>query len=200
MFRHIVNVPKQKSPYNIDKMKNYKNLSGPALILVACFFACSQEDVSITPNANSLHINLLDKIPLAAAEDGSFSFVEGKVSARAVLEEILIQENSAFKHIDEFGFVNDAETDEPYLYIKEQNGNTIRTGHIALQHKIETLQSEKAPGFWLYLCVNEYCCDVCILSNGVCRCHSITPTVDCHSHAGANAKCKLQKVWVTIPR
>ncbi len=174
-----------------------KNLLKPiaSLILAILFVACSRNDfssVSTFDESIGQSVLLFNRIPIAKGEAGSFYFVENKLNASSIIERLFTQTNQLMEKIDDFGFFRD-DSGLQYFFLKEVTDERSKSIFIFLPSEEEIFfRSQSVPGIE---CVNENCCDDCVVNNSNCVCHTINR--DCMLNQETNIKCIQSTISVS---
>ena len=178
-------------------MKNlFSTLSILAIFTLVCFFqSCTQEEFhSVSTEETAVETDMLfNRIAVTIDKNGIFQFAEDKSKVRPIVEELFITKNKRVRHIDDFGFGTD-ELGVQYFYVKEITKKQRKSIYIFLNDKTHLAKANSVDAAE---CVNEDCCDDCIIHSSLgCTCHSTSR--DCMDSNGTQGKCMMDYTSIAV--
>ena len=174
----------------------FAHLTITVACLIGLLFSCG-ENLSPSPSMNTSlakSTELFDQIRIKENAKGEISFAEERSVTLARLEQVFVHNNKLLAHVDDFGIARD-ESGASYLYVKEFSEERVETAFFYIKNIKDVLENNgtKIVGG---KCVNENCCDECVVNNSSCVCHD--QNSDCQANGETNFSCTREDASVVV--
>lgn len=173
------------------------------IFLSIAMTACNDEDSIVVKDpgiTSRTPIYLFHEILLSVDSEGKYSFVDPVDTVRAQVEQVIIHDNQELAVIDEFGLDTTA-LGSQYFYATQygEEGAVTVFVFLTVESGAISIGSPGVGGATAIRCVNERCCQKCIVMDPVdseeyCACHQTMWS--CIINSDTNIKCKKYQSYI----